>query len=133
MDTLRAELETTRGEDGQMPSYYRQLDRLVLQPGFNTTIDPELGDLPWRAFKAQADRFPSPAFIFALARPPDEANASAAVYVVEGAGSVAVNGRYMYAGFDTGHEYELKVDGRRFLLFRVGGACWARALRVSNT
>jgi len=40
---------------------YAQVDRTLNSVGFNTTVDLELGDLPWKEFKEQwRTRFPSP-------------------------------------------------------------------------
>ena len=92
-----------------------------------------LGDLPWKEFKGQSDIFPSPGISWGVdvggEKPKPEWGTA---FVVSGAGSTELNGRYTYSGFDTGHEYAMRLElpgstttsTTRFLLFRVEVSEW---------
>ena len=129
LGSMAAELEASDGT----ARYYAQVKRTISRPGFNTTIDLELGDLPWEDFKDQAERFPSPDALWSQRQLPQTMNVASNIsYEVRGAGTAAANGLYAYAGFeDSGHEYalgemrpETHSTGSRFLLFRVGSSDW---------
>jgi hypothetical protein len=124
MRTLNAEMEEARKDPEGLGQYYRQLDESILRQGFNTTIDYEWGkhDLNYSQFKAQAERFPASLALSDLSQAPETLE-----FLVQGAGSEACNGRYVYSGYDEGgHEYMLdsSTATRRFLLFRAAMSEW---------
>lgn len=133
MGTLRRVVEPNI--KSQRSEYYVELGDTILQPGFDTAVDFDQGDMTWKEFKSQVPGDEE--------YEPFDVNEHPISVVVSGAGSPEVNGIYHHNGVNGGanqFEMRLKVDGdgedgtteRFFELFKVAGSEWWNILERTS-